>query len=119
MNPWSGNRVTGWILAFALAFLAGIAGCAVGRTSVPTAEDLSVAGVLSGKTNVEAVRRGRVIFVTECGACHKLYLPGEYSPQEWRPIVKRMADRASLGTEQALDLDMYLTAASLAARQMR
>ncbi|MGE5189343.1 MAG: hypothetical protein ACM3NF_04745 [Gemmatimonadota bacterium] len=119
MNPEIGNRSTGWILAFALALFAGIAGCAVGRTSVPTAEDLSVAGVLPGKTDIEAVRKGRVIFVTECGACHKLYPPGEYSPQEWTPIVTRMADRASLEAEQALDLEAYLTAASLAAIQKR
>ena len=115
MERWSGTWVVNMILAAALALAAGIAGCAGGRSSVPTVDELFAAGALPRRMDVDAIRRGRVIFVTECGACHRLYLPGEYSPEEWRPIAKRMAERSSLGTGQAADLEAYLTAASRAA----
>ena len=109
-------RFFGLILVWAIGITVTGSGCAGPRSSVPTADELSAAGALPRGLDLDAIRRGRVIFVTECGACHRLYLPGEYSPEEWRPISRRMAERASLGTDQAVDLEAYLTAASRAAR---
>ena len=94
----------------------GLSGCAAGKASIPTAEELSAAGALSKGADPAALRRGRAVFVTECTACHRLFLPGEYSPERWRGIVKRMANRASLGEDQAADLLLYLSAASRAGR---
>jgi len=116
MKGWKGNRFAGMILAAVLGLSAGIAGCAGGRGSVPTADELFAAGAVPAGADVDAVRRGRAIFVTECGACHRLYLPSEYTPEEWRDIAGRMAVRASLGAEEEEDLKSYLTAASRAAR---
>jgi mono/diheme cytochrome c family protein len=116
MKRRNGTRTAGTVLVAALSLAAGVAGCAGGRASVPTADELSAAGALPRGADVDAIRRGRVIFVTECGACHRLYLPGEYSPEEWRPIARRMGERASLGSDQVEDLTRYLTAASRAAR---
>ncbi|MBI5420579.1 MAG: hypothetical protein HZA60_10855 [Deltaproteobacteria bacterium] len=105
-------RFSGLLPAWALVIALAGPGCAGPRTSVPTAEELSAAGALSRAMDVDAMRRGRAIFVTECAACHRLYLPAEYPPEEWRGIVKRMAVRASLGGDQAADLLLYLSAAS-------
>jgi len=116
MKSWKGLRVAGMILAAGLGLSAGLAGCAAGTGSIPTAEELYAAGTLSRGADAVAVRRGRAVYVTECGACHRLHLPSEYSPEEWRPIVRRMAERASLGAEQAADLEAYLAAASRADR---
>jgi len=74
------------------------------------------AGGLSGGTDAAALRRGRAIFVTECATCHRLFLPAEYSPEQWSGIVRRMSARASLSGEQAADLERYLRAASRAGK---
>lgn len=116
MKRRKGIRTVGMVLVAALSLAAGAAGCAGGRASVPTGEQLSAAGALPRGTDMDAIRRGRTIFVTECGACHRLYLPQEHSPEEWRPIARRMGYRASLGDDQIADLEAYLTAASRAAR---
>lgn len=110
------TRIAEMILVAALGLSAGLAGCAGGRSSVPTADELFAVGAVPAGADVDAVRRGRAIFVTECGACHRLYLPSDYTPEEWRDIAGRMAVRASLGAEQAADLDAYLAAASRAGR---
>jgi cytochrome c5 len=94
----------------------GLSGCAAGKASIPTADALSAAGGLSGETDMAALRRGRAIFVTECAACHRLFLPAEYSPEQWGGIVARMAQRASLSGDQSEDLLLYLSAASRAGR---
>lgn len=116
MKAKNKTRTAGMVVAAALSLAAAVAGCAGGKASVPTAEQLSAAGALPRGSDVDAVRRGRVVFVTECGACHRLYLPAEYAPQKWRTIATRMGIRASLGEEQIADLVEYLTAASSAGR---
>lgn len=90
----------------------GISGCAAGKAAIPTAEELRAGAALPEGADLDALRRGRAIFVTECAACHKLFPPKAHSPEQWRPIVKRMAGRASLGGDQAADLLLYLSSAS-------
>ena len=90
----------------------GFPGCAAGNASIPTADALGAAGGLSGGTDAAALGRGRAILVTECATCHRLFLPVEYTAEQWGGIVKRMAARASLSGEQAADLGLYLKAAS-------
>lgn len=104
--------ITGALLVFAGGAV-GLSGCAAGgKASIPTAETLGAAGGTSGGTDTAALRRGRAILVTECTTCHRLFLPAEYSPEQWGGIVKRMSPRASLTGEQAADLERYLKAAS-------
>ena len=107
--------ITMALLAF-VGGVIGLSGCAAGKASIPTADALGAAGGLSGETDVAALRRGRAIFVTECATCHRLFLPAEYSPEQWGGIVKRMSARASLSGEQAADLERYLRAASRAGK---
>jgi mono/diheme cytochrome c family protein len=95
------------------AIMTGGGGCAGGRTFLPAAEELAAGGALS--SGVDALRRGRSVYVTECAACHRLFGPAEYSPEQWRGIVRRMAIRASIGDDQAGDLLAYLSSASRAA----
>jgi mono/diheme cytochrome c family protein len=94
----------------------GLSGCAAGRASIPTAEELYSAGALPKGADREALQRGRAILVTECATCHRLFLPAEYTPEQWGGIVKRMAARASLSGDQAADLELYLKAASRAGK---
>jgi mono/diheme cytochrome c family protein len=110
-------RMTMVLALLAAAGVAGgLSGCAAGKASIPTADELGAAGALPRGTDLDALRRGRAVLVTECAACHRLFLPHEYSKEQWRGIVKRMAGRASLGGDQAADLEQYLSAASLAGK---
>ena len=106
------------VLAFlaAAGVVGGITGCATGKTSIPTAEEMGAAGALPNGADADALRRGRAVLVTECAACHRLFRPEEYSPEQWRGIVARMARRASLTVDQAADLLLYLVAAGRAGR---
>lgn len=99
-------------LLAATGVVAGLSGCAAGKASIPTADELGAVGALPRGTGLDALRRGRAVLVTECAACHRLFLPHEYTPEQWRGIVKRMADRASLGRDQAADLELYLAVSS-------
>ena len=94
----------------------GLSGCAGGKASIPTADALGAAGALPRGTDLDALRRGRAVLVTECATCHRLFLPAEYSPEQWGGIVKRMANRASLGEDQAADLELYLAVSSRAGK---
>lgn len=110
-------RTTMVLAMLAVAGLtSGMSGCAVGKASIPTAEEMSAAGALTKGVDLDAMRRGRAVLVTECATCHKLFLPDEYSREEWPGIVARMARRASLGEEQAADLLLYLSAAGRAGK---
>lgn len=111
--------VIGMALLASAGMTAGLSGCAETRAVLPTPEELAVSGALPGGADAEALRRGRAIFVTECAACHRLYWPNEYSPGQWRGIVKRMAGRASLSGSQAADLDLYLSVASESSRRQK
>jgi len=113
MKRWNGTRIAGRLLVAVLCIAAGIAGCAAGKAAIPTADELHAGGALPIGADLDALRRGRAIFVTECAACHRLFPPNAYSPEQWRGIVKRMSRRASLGGDQAADLEQYLSAASL------
>jgi hypothetical protein len=94
----------------------GLFGCAAGKASIPTAEELGAKGAIPRGADPDALRRGRGVLVTECAACHRLFLPEEHSPEQWRGIVARMARRASLVGDQAADLLLYLSVASRASR---
>jgi len=103
-------------LLAAAGVVGGLSGCATGKASLPTADALGAAGALPRGTDMDALQRGRAILVTECANCHRLFLPAEYSPEQWRGIVKRMANRASLGEDQAADLELYLAVSSRAGK---
>lgn len=103
-------------LLVAAGVVGGLSGCATGKASLPTADALGAAGALPRGTDMDALQRGRAILVTECANCHRLFLPAEYSPEQWRGIVKRMANRASLGEDQAADLELYLAVSSRAGK---
>ena len=79
-------------------------------------EQLIERGVVAPGTDLEALRRGRALAVTECTGCHRLYWPNEYLPKEWPGIVRKMSARSSLSDSQTRDLESYYVSASQAAQ---
>ena len=105
------NQGIGAALLVAGSLAAGLGACAGAPLRLPMAEELAPAVAVRQAGDVEALRRGRAVYVTECAACHRLYAPADYTPEQWRGMVARMARRASLAGDQAADLLLYLMAA--------
>lgn len=104
--------VVGLIILLAASAL-GPWSCAGGRALLPTPEELLASGAARAPER-EALRRGRAIYVTECGACHRLYAPEEFASGKWPGLVRRMGQRASLGDGEIADLALYLVSATRA-----
>lgn len=102
------KRIVLW--TFAVAIVVALASCAAKRT-MPTVDQLVDAG---SNADIESMRNGRAMAMTECIDCHRFYWPDEYTAEEWEPILDRMADLSSLTPEQLEDLKVYMTAAAAA-----
>ena len=99
------KRFTITIMAILVAAL--FAGCATTSSPMLTSEELEELGV-----DEATLRRGRILAVTECAACHRFYWPSEYSPEEWPPIIRKMGNRASLSKDQVSELEAYMVTMS-------
>ncbi|RJP21116.1 MAG: hypothetical protein C4520_10385 [Candidatus Abyssobacteria bacterium SURF_5] len=86
--------------------------CAGASKSLPTAEQLAALEEAPSPIDVDALRSGRALAVTECATCHRFYWPNEYSPAEWDEIVKKMGRRASFDQEQTAAVTLYYTLSS-------
>ena len=54
--------------------------------------------------------RGRDLYLTNCGGCHQLHLPAEFTEEQWSTILSTMIERAKLGdAEQELIFRYLLT----------
>jgi len=89
------------ILAFVAAAIL-IIGCATASELDATADHTATRGV-----DEAALRRGKVLAMTECTECHRYHWPHEYSAEEWPGIVKRMGKRAALSVSQTEDVELY------------
>jgi len=73
---------------------------------VPTAIDAERSGI-----SLDSLLQGRELYIQHCASCHTLYLPENYTSEEWPGIMDRMQERAGLdlaGKERVL---AYLLAA--------
>ena len=52
--------------------------------------------------------RGVRIWANQCGRCHNMRLPDEFSAQEWHVIVSHMRVRAGLTGQQVRDINAYV-----------
>ena len=43
---------------------------------------------------------GKELFLANCGKCHKLYQPSDFSRQKWVAIMKKMQKKAKLTDEE-------------------
>ncbi len=91
-----------------------VAGCLVTAAAcapaVPrvTPRLVAVAGPGADATTLE---QGRRIYVERCSTCHALPRPADYTAEQWRDWLRRMAPKGKLdATESARALDFLLAA---------
>jgi hypothetical protein len=51
---------------------------------------------------------GKTVFTAKCGTCHDLKNPGDYTAQEWVPIVKEMGHKAKLDDTEKNNVLAYV-----------
>ncbi len=104
----------------AVVLLVGAAlavGCESTGWRLPMAEELVAPGT-ADEAEAEVLRRGRALMVTRCADCHRLYWPGQYTPEVWAMFLRQHSQRVSLAKENLAAIEAYIVAASRAARTM-
>jgi hypothetical protein len=91
-------------LRIVLLALAG-AGC---TTVFPSAEQLEEAQLVGTGLDLDTLRRGRVLMVTTCQDCHRLFPPQKHLPAEWGPISERMGSISGLDSTESAAVGAYL-----------
>ncbi|MEM7261613.1 MAG: hypothetical protein AAF488_06450 [Planctomycetota bacterium] len=98
----------GLVLVFAALL---VAACSSARYSLPTTEELRQTGRFS-EPELESLEEGRIIGVTECADCHRMYWPAEKPSEEWPGIMHAMADRSGLEDADVEHLSFYFSMVS-------
>ncbi len=80
-------------LLSALAIAALLASCSSSKKTVETTEAKQI------KLTPE-LAEGKTLFENNCGKCHKLFSPDDFTKEEWKPIVSRMQKKAKITDEQ-------------------
>lgn len=108
----------GIVAGAAVAVIAILSGCMTPSGSMPMAEELAGPAAMLANSDLDGLRRGRVLAITECAKCHRQYWPNEYAPESWPSIVRDMGARASMNQGQVGDLEKYFVVASHVQREM-
>lgn len=69
---------------------------------VPTEKNASDAASL------EELKKGRSLYVGNCGSCHSLHLPEEFSAEAWDGHLEVMQKKAKVSDEQKILILKYL-----------
>jgi cytochrome c5 len=107
--------------------IAGLAACHASKNSTttkttPPPSDKTVVEVnpelVSAQAKVPGITMqeltdGKKLFVERCSNCHELKNPGDYTAQQWEPIVAKMTRKAHISDEgQKLLIRNYVVAYS-------
>lgn len=95
----------------ALAILAVIVYSCAAKSTAPTAEvKPAPVSATAGPTVMTAeLAEGKSLYDNNCAKCHRLYKAEEFSKEEWKPIVDRMAKKSHLDELQGQKIYNYLT----------
>lgn len=77
----------------------------------PDTSNVERARSLKSSVTLQELHEGYRAYRAKCGGCHGLYLPSEYTAEQWSSHVSRMARKSRLveGEEQMIIL--YLSSA--------
>ncbi|MGV3697399.1 cytochrome c [Flavobacterium sp.] len=102
-----------------LAVIALIIYSCASKSSVPTIEvkkEAPAATTVSGAPTAigptvmtPELAEGKSLYENNCANCHRLYKSDEFSAEEWRPIVARMAKKSHLDAVQEQKVYNYIT----------
>ena len=73
-----------------------------GALYVPSDSDVTANATLA------ELQQGRTLYMNNCGACHNLYSPDNYSPASWKSILPNMVSRTNLSQADAALVTKYV-----------
>lgn len=63
------------------------------------------------KIPLEDLKKGRILYVNNCGSCHKLELPNKYTDTQWKANLNEMQPKAAItNAEKQLIFDYLVNA---------
>lgn len=59
--------------------------------------------------SLEELQQGRALYIENCGSCHGLFSPDNYSVSQWQGIMDNMAPETNLTAPETILVTKYLT----------
>lgn len=81
-------------------------------TGLVAASSLALAGDKKPAPDPMQFARGAKAWANNCGRCHNIRNPKEYSDKDWSVIVEHMRVRANLPGKDAKDIEAFLKASN-------
>ena len=90
-----------------LILVLGISGSCSKDSSTSNLYTPASADVTANATLSE-LQQGHTLYINNCGNCHNLYSPDDYTPASWKSIISTMAPRTGLNESQVILVTKYL-----------
>jgi hypothetical protein len=78
-------------------------GNSTGNLYTPTAADVTTNATLA------ELQQGRTLYINNCGRCHGLPSPDDYSVAAWKSIVPNMAQNTAMTSNEISLVTKYVT----------
>jgi mono/diheme cytochrome c family protein len=97
-----------YLLVLCVVVFAMIQSCSKGSTDssslyTPTSADVTATATLT------ELQQGRTLYINNCGKCHGLYSPDNYTSAQWKSIISSMGPNTSLSASDILLVTKYVT----------
>ena len=68
-----------------------------------------VSGDATANATLAELQEGRTLYINNCGKCHSLYSPDDFSVSTWKAIIPVMAPNTTLDGSQVILVTKYVT----------
>jgi hypothetical protein len=63
----------------------------------------------TANATLQELQDGRTLYINNCGKCHNLFSPDDYSVNNWKTIMSGMAPKTSMNAAQVTLVTKYVT----------
>ena len=101
--PGKMKRCKYFLLPVILALVMSCSKTSDASLYVPSSNDVTATATL------EELQQGRTLYINNCGSCHHLYSPDDFSATRWRSIMTQMAPETRMNASQVTLVTKYVT----------
>ena len=101
-------------IKFSLLFVSAVSlmmltvGCTKNNADISSLYVPTAANVTAGAT-LQELQLGRALYIDNCGSCHALFSPDNYSATRWRNYMNSMAPKTTMSPSEILLVTKYVT----------
>jgi mono/diheme cytochrome c family protein len=92
-----------FILVLILALTLSCKKSSTGSLYIPVSDDATPTAT------IEELQQGRTLYINNCGRCHDLYSPDDYTVNQWRGIMPGMAPKTRMSSSEVTLVTKYVT----------